>query len=100
MVLNLQATRALDFDDHPIDRHRRLFGLEIHIGPTDSHRLADAGTGGQHDVNDVQDVLLVQPVGAPGWLLPRVHALAKDDDLVQCQSSDFLCHDRDLGNVP
>lgn len=100
MVLNLQSTRAFDFDDGAVDRHCRLFGLEIHIAPTDGHRLADPGASGQHDVNHVQDVLLVQTVGAPGVLLPRVHVLAQGDNFLECQGSYFLGDDGYLGDVP
>lgn len=83
MILDFQSAGALDLDDGPVNCHRWLFGFEIHIGPTNGHRLADPGAGGQHDINQVQDALHLQPVGTPGLLLPRVHALSKGDDLLQ-----------------
>ena len=70
MVLDLESVLAPDVDDGATDGDRWFVGGKVYVGPPDSKGLADPDAGGQHDVDDVEDVFFVEPVLASCWLLP------------------------------
>jgi len=56
---------------------RWLLGDQVDVRPSNSTRFPDPDTGGQHDVYDVEDVLFVQSVLVPAWLLPGIDVMSK-----------------------